>query len=157
MSFEFLKHYINRLDENISDSQNKYQLYSLDMKQIEVLDEEFVIPLELKKFYEEIGYGFFNKTESYTIDTLLSPSAMKAINLKEDYYEFDPTLDFYDEAEYRDKIIFFEVVEGNYLLIDKEDKNGKNAIYYFDQKIADSLEEFLIRFDKEGHYFIDEE
>jgi hypothetical protein len=45
------------------------------------------------------------------------------------------------------------VVEGNYLLINKKDDNGKNSILYIDEKIADSLEEFLARFDKEGHYF----
>jgi hypothetical protein len=45
------------------------------------------------------------------------------------------------------------VVEGNYLLINKNDDYVKNSILYIDEKIADSLEEFLARFDKEGHYF----
>jgi len=34
------------------------------------------------------------------------------------------------------------------LTIEKEDVVGKNAIYYFDKKIANSLKDFLIEFDK---------
>jgi hypothetical protein len=46
-----------------------------------------------------------------------------------------------------------EIVEGTYLTMDKKSVDGKNSIYYFNELISDSLEEFLKRFDNEGHYF----
>lgn len=117
-------------------------------------EEKIFIPHELLLFYENIGYGlFFDTPDSYSIDRLYSPSEFCKINLREDYYTDDPTLDYYDHKKFENYKIFFEVVEGNYLLIaDNEDK-GKNAIIYINEKIADSLEEFLNRFNDEGHYF----
>ena len=95
----------------------------------------------------------YDTPESFSVDRFLSPDEYLKINLRIDYYEFYPALDFYNTDFFKDYLIFFEVVEGNYLLINKKDDNGKNSILYIDEKIADSLEEFLVRFDKEGHYF----
>ena len=77
---------------------------------------------------------------------------MAQINLREDFYEFDPDLEIYDEE---DKLIFFEINEGLYLTILKEDVGGENGIYFFDTKIASSLEEFVIELNK-NHNFIEE-
>ena len=52
-------------------------------------------------------------------------------------------MELYDQLYHGDKLLFFEVYEGVYLAIDKKDENGKNAIYYFSDKIADSLESFI--------------
>ena len=49
--------------------------------------------------------------------------------------------------------IFFELCEGTYLHIDKKAIGSQNAIYFFERKIANSLEDFLLRFNTEGHYF----
>ena len=95
---------------------------------------------------------FFQKDKNY-FDRLLDVISLKKINLRQDYYQFDPDLELYDSPNYNDKLIFFELSEGTYLLIEKVEDNKKNAIYFFNKKIADSLEEFLVRFDKEGHYF----
>jgi len=43
--------------------------------------------------------------------------------------------------------------EGTYLHIDKKAIGSQNAIYFFERKIANSLEDFLLRFNTEGHYF----
>lgn len=132
----------------------KHSFYPLSLKEIEEANILLKIPKELKIFYSIIGYGYmYNTDDSFSIDRLLSPNEFVKINLRQDYYEFDPTLEYFNLPIYQTKLIFFEVVEGNYLLIDKKDINGKNAIYYFDEKIANSLDEFLDKFDKEGHYF----
>jgi hypothetical protein len=52
-------------------------------------------------------------------------------------------LELYDQLYHGDKLLFFEVNEGIYLAIDKKDENGKNEIYYFKDKIANSLESFI--------------
>lgn len=154
--FSFLNKYLlPSTEESIRKKygDNKHLLFSTDIKIINSIESHITIPLELKEFYNQIGYGFFYQKENLSNDTLLNPNSYKIINLREEYYEFDPDLELYETENYKDKLIFFEVNEGVYLLIEKEAIDGKNAIYYFDEKIADSLEEFLIRFDKEGHYF----
>ena len=152
--FSFLKDYIlpsAKQEDRQKLSHFKHFLFRVDESIITTADTALNIPLELKNFYQEIGYGFFFQQRRSSNNTFLSPDSFKIINLRQEYYEFDPDLELYES--YPDKLIFFEVNEGVYLLIDKEDNKGKNAIYYFDEKIADSLEEFLRRFDAEGHYF----
>ena len=151
MSFEFLKQFVVKSDKGRG---LKHTFYTVTDEQLKELEAEIDIPTELKKFYLEIGYGFmFDDNDSYSIDRLLNPDDYVRINLRKDYYEYDPTLDLFKEPTFNGKSIFFEVNEGVYLLISEVSVNGKNDIYFFDKKIADSLEEFLIRFDSEGHYF----
>lgn len=153
MGYKFLNKYILESEKEEIDTKVKHHLFPIKEDEITKINKIIPIPLELYNFYLKVGYGFFF-TNLENSDRLLGPNSFKKINLREDYYEYDPDLELYDY--YSDKLIFFEVNEGVYLLIDKEDKNGKNAIYYINEKIADSLEEFLIRFDEEGHYFEEE-
>lgn len=43
------------------------------------------------------------------------------MNLREEYYQYDPTLEIFSLPFYEDKLIFFEVNEGVYLLVDRYD------------------------------------
>lgn len=156
MSLNFINEYI--LPNELESSNKKYKslkhhFFRLKTKEINKVNNEIEIPKELKGFYTEIGYGFFFQQDDSSFDRLLDVISFKKINLRQDYYEFDPDLDLYNHSKYDNKLIFFEISEGVYLLIDKEAKDGKNSIYYFNKKIADSLQEFLTRFDKEGYYF----
>ena len=154
MSFEFLKVYIIEQERK---RLFKHNFYKVNTEYLKKIGSSLEMPYELNLFYQEIGHGFMYDTdEFFSIDRFLDPESFKKINNREKYYEFDPDLELYEDDFYKDKLIFFEVNEGVYLLINKNDINGKNAIYYFDEKIADSLEEFLIRFDQEGHYFEDD-
>ncbi|TWK78744.1 Antitoxin YxxD [Bacillus paralicheniformis] len=53
-------------------------------------------------------------------------------------------------------LVFFEVGEGTYLTLDldQEQENGICPVYYFEKKIATSLEEFLKKMDEEPDYYI---
>lgn len=62
-------------------------------------------------------------------------------------------MELYNSSIFRNKYIFFELCEGTYLHIDKKAIGGQNAIYFFERKIVNSLEDFLLRFNTEGHYF----
>ncbi|NTE04379.1 SMI1/KNR4 family protein [Agrobacterium tumefaciens] len=149
--FDELKIYIKSLDDNAITKHNIYSVLETDILKVE---NKIEIPYELKLFYLEVGYGFFHKNigESFR---LFGPHNFQQINLKEDFYEFDPDLDIYDQIYNGDKLLFFEVFGGNYLAIDKEDFEGKNKIFHYDKKIANSLEEFLIELDKKPNYFDD--
>lgn len=148
--FELFKQYVLNPEDDLKLT--KHSLYKVSPERIQEAEKKILIPYELKLFFREVGYGFFhNKKTSF--DRLLAPLQLVQINFREDFYEFDPDLELYEDDPYKDKLIFFELTEGVYLLINKQDINGRNAIYYFDKKIADSLEEFLIKFDREGHYF----
>ncbi len=156
--FSFLEQYIlpsTSEEERDKNKDYKHFLFMSTSQVINSVNSTLPIPIELKQFFENVGYGFFFQQDKISFDSLLNPNSFKIINLREEYYEFDPDLELYEEEEYQDKLIFFEVNEGVYLLISKEAVNGKNAIYYFDEKIADSLEEFLIKFDKDSSYFED--
>lgn len=159
MNLEFLKKYILPSEAHSSNEEYtelKHHFFRLGNNEIILVEDEIKIPKELKEFFVAIGYGFFFHQDNSSFDRLLDVISFKKVNLRQDYYEFDPDLDLYSHNKYQDKLIFFEVNEGVYLLINKHDINGRNAIYYFDKKIADSLEEFLIKFDREGHYFENE-
>lgn len=132
----------------------KHIFYTVDFNTIKIAEEKlgFQIPKELKQFYLEIGYGFFWQNDKRSFDRLLSPLQLAQINLREDFYEFDPDLEIYDEE---DRLIFFEANEGLYLTILKNEVNDKNAIYFFDEKVANSLEEFLIELDKNPNFIDD--
>lgn len=143
---KFLKRYIVA-NCKLHLPKQKHQFYPLKKEDIIKIYETIPIPTELLEFYSIVGYGFFFHNSSSSFNRLLDPYSFRQINLREDLYEFDPDLELYDNEAYKDKLIFFEVNEGVYLLIDKNDNNGKNAVYYFESKIADSLAEFLEAFD----------
>lgn len=144
--FSFLKSFIT--SEGLDDEDLNHCLYPLDLSDIEGVDFSIKIPFELKRFYEDIGYGFFHRKTKTGINRLLDPDSFREINLREGFYEFDPDLEIYNDLYHGDKLLFFEVNEGSYLAIDKSDKDNCNAIYYFSDKIANSLKEFLLDFDK---------
>ena len=115
--------------------------------------KEIEIPFELEFFYRHIGYGFFFQNNKDNSDRLLDAISFKQINLRQDYYKYDPDMELYNSSIFRNKYIFFELCEGTYLHIDKKAIGSQNAIYFFERKIANSLEDFLLRFNTEGHYF----
>lgn len=141
--FRFLEQF-KVIDVN-QDSALDHKLYSENLSDIAISEDKlgFPLPKELKDFYTQIGYGFFWQLNKSSFDRFLAANQVVQINLKEDFYEFDPDLELYDQLYHVDKLLFFEVNEGIYLAIDKKDENGKNAIYYFKDKIADSLESFI--------------
>ncbi|MCA6364926.1 MAG: SMI1/KNR4 family protein [Bacteroidetes bacterium] len=124
--------------EEIKNKQNVefYQLDNID-------NSENTIPKELFAFYKEVGYGFLNINNG-DINRIMDPDEFQIINKREEHYEFDPSLDIYKKYV-SDRMLFFEVNEGLYLTIDKlTNEKGTNSVYIFDEKISDSLEEFIL-------------
>ncbi|MGE7593544.1 SMI1/KNR4 family protein [Peribacillus frigoritolerans] len=112
----------------------------------------FNFPPELREFYLEVGYGFFKGNNENSISRLMDPDTIADITLREGIYEYDPDLEgIYEEA---DKLVFYEVNEGVYLTLDLNDTQ-RTSVYFFDNKIADSLESFIKKVDEDNEYFFD--
>lgn len=116
-------------------------LKAYKVEQNEIIEAEkrmgITIPYDLRKFYQEVGYGFV-KNESGAINRLIDPLGCSDIRMREDMYEYDPDLEMYETYE-ENSLIFFEVNEGVYMSIGLND--GK--IYFADRVVAESLLDFL--------------
>lgn len=150
--FNFLKKHIVA-DESIKSNQIPI-FYPLPKE--EVIEAEDLLkmqfPKELKRFYEEIGYGFLN-TNRNLINRFMDPISVADFRLRQDIYEHSPNLDDTDDEE---SLVFFEITEISFLTIKFKEENelGQCPIYSENVKIADSLEEFLIKMDENLDYYI---
>ncbi len=129
---------------------NKF--YSLKADIVNKAEDELgiILPKELKKFYEEVGYGFLNTKED-NFNRILDPNSLCEFRFRKGQFANDSELDIYEEDE-KDKLIFFEICEGMYLSIGFS-KENKGKIFSFEKNIADSLKDFLIKYQIDERYF----
>ena len=73
--------------------------------------KEIEIPFELEFFYRHIGYGFFFQNNKDNSDRLLDAISFKQINLRQDYYKYDPDMELYNSSIFRNKYIFLNCVK----------------------------------------------
>lgn len=127
--------------------------YSVSIKEIEEAEKvlDLKMPKELKEFFLNVGYGFI-KGSKYNVNRIMGPLSIKDFRLKQNDFEFFPDIEIYDELE--NEIIFFEANETALISI-KLSEEEKNEIYYDEFKIADSLEEFLIKISENDLYYMD--
>lgn len=101
-----------------------------------------VIPLELKTFFRNQGYGFIAKNEeNLNFQRLLSPEEMVDFKNRIDIYSYLELDEYYKQVEEKG-LIFMEYCEETYIWIGTNE-NNLGEIYYFDEKIADSFNEFI--------------
>lgn len=122
----------------------------------EILDVEkeldLKFPKELIRFYIEVGYGFINGSE-FNTNRIMDPYSVRDFRLRANDFEFYPDIEIYDEFE-NNKLIFFEANETALMSIELNEKD-KSPIYYYDIKIANSLEEFLTKIQEDDKYYLD--
>ncbi len=126
---------------------------SIDRVKIAQAEERMGIkfPHELKQFYEEVGCGFV--ASDGAINRVISPMECARIRLREGIYEGDPDLEMYESCE-EESLLFFEIMEGVYASI-ALGPDERNKVYFADEKIADSLFEFLSKI-KKSDYWVEE-
>lgn len=108
-------------------------------------------PVELLEFYEKVGYGFLD-SKTGNFNRIMDPDSLCEFRFREGQFENNLELEIYKEDEI-DKLIFFEVCEDVYLSMGfGKDNNGK--IFYGEKMIADSLEEFLVKYQEDEQYYI---
>lgn len=146
--FEYYRQFI--LKENKSNPLLRHNFFSVSKEDIDVAEKSlgFCLPQGLVDFYLQIGYGFMFTHEEYTFNRLLHPSTIVAIQLREDQFEADPDLEIYDDIS---KIIFYQVNEGIYLTMDHSKETS--GIYYFENRIAESFYDFIIKLEQDSSYF----
>lgn len=129
---------------------NKF--YSIKPDAVNKAQEDLgiILPKELKEFYEEIGYGFLNSEEDY-FNRIMDPYSLCEFRFRKGQFANDPELESYEEDE-KDKLIFFEICEGVYLSIGFSKENS-GKIFSGDKIIADSLKEFLIKYQENERYY----
>jgi len=154
-TFDFLKSYRLNSKDVTPSIESKHIFYPVVIK--DIIESEsrlgFLFPDELDEFYKEIGYGFLNRRDKRgNFNRFLPPASVADINLRVDPYENDPDLEVYDDPT---KMIFFELSEGLYLTIDKDETKKQSPVYYFEDKIANSISEFIKKYEKNPD-FIDE-
>ncbi|KAB2440658.1 SMI1/KNR4 family protein [Bacillus luti] len=151
--FNFLKEYVVA-DRSVRSKQKPifYPIYQDEIDEAESL-LQMELPKELKRFYQEIGCGFLNSDKRTFFNRFMDPISVADFRLRQDIYEYNPNLDGVDDDE---SLVFFEVTELNFLTIKFKEENelGQCPIYSEDEKIADSLEEFLIKMDENPDYYI---
>ncbi|MED3068467.1 1,3-beta-glucan synthase regulator [Bacillus thuringiensis] len=147
--FNFLKEYVVA-DRSVRSKQKPifYPIYQGEIDEAESL-LQMELPKELKRFYQEIGCGFFKSDTRTFFNRFMDPISVADFRLRQDIYEYNPNLD-------DDSLVFFEVTELNFLTIKFKEENelGQCPTYSEDEKIADSLEEFLIKMDENPDYYI---
>ncbi|MDV6036130.1 SMI1/KNR4 family protein [Bacillus sp. SM-B1] len=150
--FNFLKEYVVA-DRSVRFKQKPifYPIYQDEIDEAESL-LQMELPKELKRFYQEIGCGFLKSDKRTFFNRFMDPISVADFRLRKDIYEYNPNLD--DVVD--DSLVFFEVTELNFLTIKFKEENelGQCPIYYGSTKIANSLEEFLIKMDENPDYYI---
>ncbi|PZD93018.1 SMI1/KNR4 family protein [Paenibacillus sambharensis] len=152
--FSFLKNYIF-VEGDAEANKEKHAFYPLKKHDIENAELRLgsSFPKELKDFFEQIGYGFICNPNKSGVNRLMDPSSIVDFMLGEGVYEYDPDREIYDTQNY---LVFFEVSEGTYLTMDLNNDQHEegSAIYYFGEKIASSLKDFLVKMDSQTDYFL---
>ncbi|MGE8078331.1 SMI1/KNR4 family protein [Peribacillus loiseleuriae] len=128
--------------------------YPVTESEIEEVEKELdlKIPQELVNFYLEVGYGFIKGSE-FNINRIMDPSSIRDFRLRINDFEFYPDIEIYDEFE-NNKLIFFEGSESALMSIEMND-NNECSIYYYDIRIASSLEEFLRKIEENDKYYLE--
>lgn len=137
------------MKELVNKKGNKF--YKLKEETINRAQEELgiILPRELKDFYKQIGYGFLH-SKIYRFNRIMSPNCLCEFRFRKGQYD-DSELEIYEEYE-KNTLIFFEMSEGSYLSIGFT-KNNNSKIYDGKTKIANSLKEFLEKYQEDEKYF----
>lgn len=126
----------------------RFQFVQIKSGEVEQVEDELgiVFPKELKLFFTEIGYGSFIGEDELDENCVLSPAYIRDFRLRQGFFDAYPK---YDEGN---KLVFFigwESVPFSIELTDGE----QNAVYDNEKKIANSLEEFLLKIIENPEYF----
>lgn len=127
--------------------------YSVNKEMIITAEQNMgiIIPSILKSFYEEIGYGFL-ETKKYNINRIMGPSSIEEFRLCKGQFENSDEVEILEKYT-SDKVIFFEVNESLYLSIGIA-KGNIGKVFYYDEMIAETLDEFFERYITNERYFL---
>lgn len=131
---------------------NNNRFYSVNKELIEIAEKSMVVkfPKELIDFYNQVGYGFLSSKHN-NLNRIMGPGSVEEFFNKSGQFENSEEVDFMRQY-LKDRLVFLEVNESLYLSIGIAGDN-KGKIFYYDEKIADNLEEFLVKYSSNEEYF----
>lgn len=115
-------------------------------------DMGVIIPEALIEFYLDVGYGFL-ETHRHNINRIMGPSSIAEFYLGTGQFQNLEEVEIFREYT-KGRVAFFEVTESLFLLIGTT-KLNKGKIYYYDELIANDLNEFLKKYLENESYFLD--
>ena len=123
------------------------------VKEEDILNAEermgFQFPDPLRKFYQEVGYGFIKATPNFHNRIMPPSDVADFVCGSEEYQYVDKSI--YDENE----LVFMQIAYEDFLTIDyKNHKEGQ--IKYFGDVIADTLVNFLNKILKKPDFYINQ-
>lgn len=135
-----------------NNPQNTFYPVKLEAIHKAEIDMGVIIPEVLKDFYLNVGYGFL-ETHRHNINRIMGPVSV------EEFYLGTGQFQNLEEAEIfqdymKDKLVFFEVNESLYLSIGTT-KVNKGKVYYYNDVIANDLNEFFEKYLENEKYFLD--
>lgn len=136
--------------ESVVNENNSF--YCVKKELIETAEKNMgtKFPSELIEFYNQVGYGFIVSKKD-NINRIMGPSSVEEFYCQTGQFENSEEVDFMRQYS-KDKLVFFEVNELIYISIGIGNDN-KGKIYYYDEIIADNLEEFLAKYQENEMYF----
>ena len=127
--------------------------YPVPSGSIEKAEERMglAFPSELRAFYQQYGYGFLPSGED-NINRILDPMSAAHLRRREEEFATYPDLDLLAPYE-KDKLVFFEVNESALFLIELGD-GPRQAVYYYGEQIAPSLEDFITAYLRDERFYL---
>lgn len=110
-----------------------------------------MIPDILKQFYLNVGYGFL-ESHNNNINRLMGPGSVEEFYLGIGQFENSEEVEIL-QSYTKDKLVFFEVHESLFLSIGIT-KLNKGEIYYYDELIANDLNEFFDKYLLNEKFFL---
>ena len=146
---DFLKAFV--VNNEREKNNKRHIFYKLSEDTVEKAEKELCMkfPEQLKRFYAEIGYGYFCDKEKTDINLLMSPQHIV------DYYKGNGNYAYAEDREFvrADEFVFFELDCSSHMKIKLEGENA-GKVFFGRKEIAKNLEEFIAKLDEySGYYF----
>lgn len=154
MDFSYFKKYVVNNYIEASEikrlSKLRHHFYSLSDEDIKIASDVLSpFPEELMCFYKDVGFGILHQNKQGYQNRIFSPVEVMVLNTRTPEYRYDRELLLSVRA---DALVFFENYRYGYLTIDVRLSESENIIRYREEKIADSLYEFLMNYDASESY-----
>lgn len=158
-NFEWLKKYMFDVNNFENEpSMYKHMFMPISKEELEKQEQRMGMkfPLELRGFYEQVGYGSLCFYDKDYLDEIMSPESVVDFVLQEGCYENDS---YRKELNVNKYMPFFDIGDDTFFSLDLSqiDDNGCCPVVYSPEykpiTLAGSLEEFIIEMDKTLDYY----
>lgn len=134
-----------------SNSQNTF--YPVNSEAVHKAESNMgiMIPDTLIQFYLTVGYGFLESCR-HNINRIMGPSSVEEFYLGTGQFQNSEEVEIFSKYT-KDKLVFFEVTESLFLSIGIT-KMNKGKIFYYEELIANDINDFFEKYLEDERYFL---